>query len=107
MVKLGHELVDGKLCIVMGREEKDQTRTIAIIPITAHVVRLSHRVEGNRLRGKFLLEGSDAWVTAGECDLPSNGRPPQVSLQFYQGPANLDHWVRVSEFRIVRLESTR
>src|SRR5262245_15626299 len=31
MVKLGQELVDGKLSIVMGREENDRTRTIAII----------------------------------------------------------------------------
>ena len=105
MVKLGHELVDGKLCIVMGREEKDRTRTIAIIPITAHSVRLRHRVEDNRLRGQFLLEGSDAWVTAGECDLPSNGQPPRISLQFYQGAADLEHWARVSDFRIRRTES--
>src|SRR5438552_3195153 len=33
MVKLGQELVDGKLSIVMGREENDRTRTIAIIPL--------------------------------------------------------------------------
>ncbi len=35
MVKLGQELVDGQLSIVMGREEKDRTRTIAIIPLTS------------------------------------------------------------------------
>src|ERR1700745_926285 len=33
MVKLGQELVDGSLSVVMGREEHDQTRTIAIIPL--------------------------------------------------------------------------
>ena len=39
MVKLGQELVDGSLSVVMGREEHDQTRTIAIIPLgsTAHL----------------------------------------------------------------------
>ena len=35
MVKIGQEQVDGKLSIVMGREEKDRTRTLAIIPIEA------------------------------------------------------------------------
>src|SRR5687767_8449284 len=32
-VKIGEELVDGKLSIVMGREENDRARTIAIIPL--------------------------------------------------------------------------
>src|SRR5438034_291701 len=40
MVKLGQELVDGKLSIVMGREENDKTRTIAIIPLAAFSVQL-------------------------------------------------------------------
>jgi regulation of enolase protein 1 (concanavalin A-like superfamily) len=103
MVKLGHELVDGKLSIVMGQEKADRTRTIAIIPITAHSVVLRHRVEKNRLRGEFLLEGSDAWITAGESDLPATAATPRISLQFYQGPAQLEHWARVSNFRIVRV----
>ena len=102
MVKLGHELVDGKLSIVMGLEKMDRTRTIAIIPVTAHSVQLRHRVEKNRLRGEFLLEGSDAWTTAGECELPATGEPARISLQFYQGPAQLERWARVSNFRIVR-----
>jgi regulation of enolase protein 1 (concanavalin A-like superfamily) len=103
MVKLGHELVDGKLSIVMGQEKNDRTRTIAIIPITAHSVRLRHRVERNRLRGEFLLEGSDAWITAGESDLPSTGQPARIGLQFYQGPPQLERWARVSNLRIVRI----
>ena len=40
MVKLGEELVDGKLSIVMGREEGDKTRTLAIIPLASARVRL-------------------------------------------------------------------
>lgn len=107
MVKLGQELVDGQLSIVMGREEKDRTRTIAIIPITAHVVRLRHRVQGARLIGQFLPEGSDAWVTAGQCDLPSSGAAPRIALQFYQGPADLERWARVREFRVTRLRADR
>ena len=33
MVKLGQELVNGELSVVMGREENDKTRTVAIIPL--------------------------------------------------------------------------
>src|SRR6266571_918130 len=53
MVKLGQELVDGKLSIVMGREDNDKTRTIAIIPLDSPVVRLQMIVETNRIRGEF------------------------------------------------------
>ena len=33
MVKIGRELVDGKLSVVMGREKDDRTQTIAIVPL--------------------------------------------------------------------------
>jgi regulation of enolase protein 1 (concanavalin A-like superfamily) len=99
MVKLGQEMVDGKLSIVMGREEKDRTRTIAIIPLDTFTVRLRFTVSGNRIRGRFRPAGADAWRDAGECDLPARGEP-KISLQFYQGPAQAEHWARVSEFRV-------
>lgn len=38
MAKLGQEMVDGKVSIVMGREEGDKTRTIVIIPLAASAV---------------------------------------------------------------------
>jgi regulation of enolase protein 1 (concanavalin A-like superfamily) len=100
MVKLGQELVDGQLSIVMGREEKDRTRTIAIIPLEAHSVRLRFSVTADEIRGEFKLPGGE-WRTAGTCDLPD---PPaskaKVSLQFYQGPANAEHWAKVTDFRL-------
>jgi regulation of enolase protein 1 (concanavalin A-like superfamily) len=104
MVKLGQELVDGKLCIVMGREEKDRTRTVKIVPIEALKVQLRFLVKGNSLRGQFRPGGSDQWQDVGECDLPApeNGKP-KISLQFYQGPADAEHWVRVTEFRVRRM----
>jgi regulation of enolase protein 1 (concanavalin A-like superfamily) len=104
MVKLGQELVDGKLSIVMGREENDKTRTIAIIPLDSFTVRLRLVVKGNRIHGQFRTPGGEEWREAGECDLPA---PPdakaKISLQFYQGPTDLEHWARVTEFRIRRL----
>jgi regulation of enolase protein 1 (concanavalin A-like superfamily) len=104
MVKLGQELVDGKLSIVMGREENDRTRTIAIIPLDSFSVRLRLVVKGNRIHGQFRTPGAAEWSEAGECDVPA---PPdgkaKISLQFYQGPANIEHWARVTEFRIRRV----
>jgi len=104
MVKIGRELVDGKLSIVMGREEADKTRTLAIIPIQSDSVRLKLLVQGNRIHGQFRLPDSKDWRNVGECDLPpSADAKARISLQFYQGPPNTDHWARVTDFRIRRL----
>ena len=104
MVKLGQELVDGKLSIVMGREENDRTRTVKIIPLTGAKVKLRLLVKGNRIRGQYLPEGSENWQEAGECDPPAPPEAkPKISLQFYQGSADVEHWARVSAFRIRRL----
>jgi len=103
MVKLGQELVDGKLCIVMGREADDKTRTIAIIPLKSFSVRLRLIVTANHIRGQFRDSDADSWRDAGECDLPVKG-PPKISLQCYQGPAKVEHWARINEFRIRQLK---
>jgi regulation of enolase protein 1 (concanavalin A-like superfamily) len=104
MVKLGLELVDGKLSIVMGREEKDRTRTVKIVPLDAFSVQLRLAVRGNSIRGEFRPAGSDNWQAVGECDLPApENTRPKISLQFYQGPADAEHWARVTEFRVRRL----
>jgi regulation of enolase protein 1 (concanavalin A-like superfamily) len=105
MVKLGEELVDGKLSIVMGREENDKTRTIAIIPLDSTSVRLRLFVKGSHVRGEFQTSGTNQWHLAGECDAPSPAnRQPKISLQFYQGRADTEHWARVTEFRILKHE---
>jgi len=101
MVKLGQELVDGKLSIVMGREEQDKTRTIAIIPLDSTSVRLRITVKGSHIRGEFQTTGTRDWRAVGECDAPSPAKaPPKISLQFYQGPVEVEHWARVSGFTI-------
>lgn len=102
MVKLGQELVDGQLSIVMGREESDRAQTLAVIPNEAYRVHLRFRVRGDRIRGQFRSAGDAEWRDAGSCDLPVNGAP-KVSLQTYQGPDREERWVRFTEFRIRRL----
>ncbi len=101
MVKIGQELVDGKLSIVMGREEQDRTRVIVILPLDSFSVRLRLVAKGDRVRGEYRLPGKESWITAGECDLPVNG-PPKASLQVYQGPKSVERWARLSEFRVTR-----
>ena len=103
MVKIGQELVDGQLSIVMGREENDRTRTIRIVPLNAFAVELRFLVVGTTIRGDFRPAGSGDWQDVGETGLPApTGVQPHISLQFYQGPADAEHWARVSRFRVRR-----
>jgi regulation of enolase protein 1 (concanavalin A-like superfamily) len=102
MVKLGQELVDGKLSIVMGREEKDQTRTVTIIPISAEVVQVRFLVRSNFIRGEYRLTAAPGeWRLAGECELPRHATP-QASLHVYQGPKSVERWARFTNFSIRR-----
>ena len=61
MVKIGEEFVDGKLSIVMGREEKDRTRTLAIIPLEKHRVELKLRIAAKTVAGFFKPDGETEW----------------------------------------------
>jgi len=98
-VKIGQERVDGKLTIVMGREEKDRARTIAIIPIDAWTVDLRLTVDGNTIRGAFRPSGAKEWREAGNCDLPVHGAP-KLAIECYQGPASVEHWARISDVTV-------
>lgn len=104
MVKLGQELVTGRLSIVMGREENDRARTVAIIPLDDYAVELRLQAFNNRVRGQFRTAPWREWRDAGECDLPVKGTP-NASLHFYNGPANEEHWVRVNNFTVRRLSA--
>ena len=64
MVKLGQELVDGQLSVVMGREQADRTQTVAIIPLDSHRVELRLTVDGKRIKGRFKTPDDD-WKDAG------------------------------------------
>jgi len=104
MVKLGLELVSGEVCIVMGREQADKTRTLAKIPIGATSVRLRLRVAGNQIRGQYLPAGASGWLdaAAGELPAPPNGKA-KISLHCYQGPPDAEHWARFSAFQVLRV----
>lgn len=103
MVKIGEELVDGKLSIVMGREEKDRTRTLAIIPLQKTRVELKLRVSGNKVSGFFRPDGSTEWNKAGECELPGTGMP-KIAIQCYQGSNEKEHWAKIQSFRVAQTE---
>jgi regulation of enolase protein 1 (concanavalin A-like superfamily) len=103
MVKIGQELVDGKLSVVMGREEDDKTRTVAIIPLDSTSVRLRMIVAAGHVRGEFRSPSANEWRAVGECDAPAPvNAKAKISVQFYQGLAEVEHWARVTTFRIIK-----
>lgn len=104
MVKLGREVVDGTVCVVMGREEADRCRTIAQPPVPGAWYRLRLTVSGNRIRGEYWPDGATAWKEAGACDLPTPpaGATPMISLHGYNGSPTLEHWARITEFELVQ-----
>lgn len=99
MVKIGQEQVDEELSIVMGREEKDRTRTLAIIPLDSFEVRLRLRVAGSEIEGAYRTPAMDEWKTAGRCALPGKASP-RITIQCYQGPKDAAHWAKIQEFRM-------
>jgi regulation of enolase protein 1 (concanavalin A-like superfamily) len=101
MVKIGLELVHGQLSLVMGREAEDRAITLSIIPMKTNVIRVRLTVKGNRIHGEYQVPGDDEWHEGGKCDLPVKGKP-KVSIQAYQGAADVEHWARISDFRIER-----
>lgn len=105
MVKLGQELVDGQLSVVMGREEKDQTRTIAIVPLNSATVHLRAVIRKNLIQGFFRTNRSAEWKDVGECTLPAppDGKP-HLSIQCYQGGPGIEHWARITNLRVTRIE---
>ena len=101
MVKIGQEQVDEKLTIVMGREEGDKTRTIAIIPIEAEEVQLKFEITGEIIHGFFRESSSGDWRKAGECTKPGSANP-KISIQCYQGPRDAERWARIDDFKILK-----
>jgi len=99
MVKIGLELVDEKLSLVMGREEKDKTNTIALLPVTATTLQVRFVLRGDEIEGAYRENATGAWQEAGKCELAVDG-PPKISLQAYQGPADAEHWAKFTDFKI-------
>nr|WP_143548096.1 hypothetical protein [Rhodopirellula sp. SM50] len=101
MVKIGLEIEHGITNIVMGREEKDRTRTIAIVPYPGETVQLRFVVDGPELSGFYRRPGEQDWIAVGKASLPeAPPAPPQVSLQFYQGEADSGRWATARHFEM-------
>lgn len=88
--KLVKELVDGKVVIVPGKT-----------PVAGATVQLRLVVRGDRYTALYRPDGKGEWKTAAAGNFPP-GKKDQVSLQCYDGPPDAEHWMRFTDFRILR-----
>ncbi len=89
--KLVHENIEGKLYIIPGK-----------VPAPEKTVQLRLVVTADKYTAQFRPDAKGEFKTAATGPLPM-GPDEQVSLQCYQGPADQDHWMRFSDFRIVEV----
>ncbi len=90
--KLVHEHIDGKDYIIPGK-----------VPASEKTVRLRLLVTKDKYTAQFQPNAKGEFRTAASGNLaPSNEE--QISIQCYNGPANAEHWIRFSDFRIAEVK---
>ena len=85
------ELVDGELFIIPGKT-----------PMPAPSVRLRLVVTENSWEAQYCADGDTGFHTAATGELPAPG-DDQVSIQCYNGPPDVEHWIRFEDFCIKRI----
>ncbi len=103
MVKFGLEKVHDNLCVVMGREENDKTKTVKIVKEATTKVDLRLVVHGDTIEGYYRLDGQKGWDKAGECTLPA-AQNPKISIHAYNGPGKVERWAKVSDLFVKRFK---
>jgi hypothetical protein len=89
--KLVHEFIDGKPYIIPGKK-----------PAEARVVQLRLIVSKDAYVAQFRPDARGEFQTANSGKL-APGADEKVSIQCYNGPPEAEHWMRFSDFRILRL----
>ncbi|MBL8888572.1 MAG: hypothetical protein JNL67_01245 [Planctomycetaceae bacterium] len=88
--KLVKELVDGRIVIMPGNVE------IGNVP-----VQLRLEVEGQEFKAFYRTDFSGPFHLAGQGSTPQ-GTNEQISIQCYHGPDSAEHWIRFTDFRVLR-----
>ncbi len=96
--KLVHELIDEEHFIIPSR-----------VPTKQKIVRLRLEVDGTRLKAMFYEIDEDEenhtdkeWELVAEQDVEI-GKRNHISIQTYHGPEDEDHWMRFSDFKILKI----
>jgi len=89
--KLVHEFIDGKTYVIPGKK-----------PTDPRLMQLRLVVSKDEYVAQYRPGAKGEFQTAASGKL-APGKDEKVSLQCYNGPPAAEHWMRFSDFRIVRL----
>jgi hypothetical protein len=89
--KLVHEHIDGKTYVIPGKK-----------PTETRLMQLRLVVTKDEYVAQFRPDAKGEWRTAESGKLPPGG-DEKVSIQCYNGPADKEHWMRFSDFKILKL----
>lgn len=89
--KLVHELIDGKTFIIPGRK-----------PTDTKVMQLRLEVTADKYTALYRPDAQGDFQAAATGELKP-GADEKISLQCYNGPADAEHWMRFTNFRILEL----
>jgi hypothetical protein len=89
--KLVHEHIDGRTYIIPGKK-----------PTASRLVQLRLVVTREDYLAQFRPDVKGEWQTAASGKLAA-GADEKISIQCYNGPDGAEHWMRFSDFRILRL----
>ena len=92
MFKLVHEFIDGKTYVIPGKK-----------PSSTQVMQLRLVVTKDQFIAQYRPDGKGEFQTSATGKL-APGMDEKVSIQCYQGPEKAEHWMRFSDFRILKME---
>ena len=90
--KLVHEFIDGKTYIIPGKK-----------PTDTRLMQLRLIMDRDHFVAQFRPGAKGEFQTAASGSLPP-GTNEKVSIQCYNGPPAEEHWIRFSDFKILKLE---
>ncbi len=89
--KLVHEHIDGSNWIIPGKK-----------PAPQRTVQLRLIVDGTAWTAQYREDLRGEFLTAATGTLPPAG-DDQISIQCYDGPSAVEHWIRFDDFRVIEL----
>ncbi len=102
-IKFVKESLNGEEWIVLAREEGGQPELINKTRISAESAELQLVLMGGKVQGKFRTSSEDNWQTVGKCAIVQEA-DPQVGLFTHGCPAEIERWVELREFSILKIE---
>jgi regulation of enolase protein 1 (concanavalin A-like superfamily) len=101
-VKLISEHIDGKMYVVIAREQAGRGKVVGKIAVPSANLQLRLKVQSSRVTGQWRLKSADPWSDAGTCELDAKG-DRRFGLFTQNGPKDPVRWVRFDGFVIAEL----